>query len=92
MTDVQALACRRAGHFTVPNGRPEHLTPVIRTLLITHRGEIACRIVRTAQRMGIATVIQSPVTGAPRSLSVAPPRPLSGRCDAFAFALSAALG
>jgi len=29
---------------------------MIRTLLIANRGEIACRIVRTARRMGIATV------------------------------------
>ena len=30
--------------------------PMFRTLLIANRGEIACRIMRTAQRMGIATV------------------------------------
>ena len=29
---------------------------MIRTLLIANRGEIACRIIRTAKRMGIATV------------------------------------
>jgi geranyl-CoA carboxylase alpha subunit len=29
---------------------------MIRTLLIANRGEIACRIIRTARRMGIATV------------------------------------
>ncbi|MDN2580569.1 biotin carboxylase N-terminal domain-containing protein [Aquibium sp. ELW1220] len=29
---------------------------MIRSLLIANRGEIACRIIRTAQRMGIATV------------------------------------
>src|SRR5579863_2594325 len=29
---------------------------MFRTLLIANRGEIACRIVRTARRMGIATV------------------------------------
>jgi biotin carboxylase len=30
--------------------------PALRTLLIANRGEIACRIMRTARRMGIATV------------------------------------
>src|SRR6185295_4248797 len=30
--------------------------PMFRTLLIANRGEIACRIMRTAQRMGFATV------------------------------------
>src|SRR5690606_17764356 len=30
--------------------------PMIRTLLIANRGEIACRIIRTARRMGIVTV------------------------------------
>jgi len=29
---------------------------MFRTLLIANRGEIACRIARTARRMGIATV------------------------------------
>ncbi|MBU6498629.1 MAG: hypothetical protein KGQ40_08880, partial [Rhodospirillales bacterium] len=29
---------------------------MIRKLLIANRGEIACRVIRTAQRMGIATV------------------------------------
>ena len=29
---------------------------MFRTLLIANRGEIACRIMRTAQRLGIGTV------------------------------------
>ena len=29
---------------------------LMRSLLIANRGEIACRIIRTARRMGIATV------------------------------------
>ena len=29
---------------------------MIKTLLIANRGEIACRVMRTAQRMGIRTV------------------------------------
>ena len=30
--------------------------PVFSKILIANRGEIACRVMRTAQRMGIATV------------------------------------
>jgi geranyl-CoA carboxylase alpha subunit len=41
-----------AGIFSPQAGRREP----IRKLLIANRGEIACRIVRTARRMGIATV------------------------------------
>lgn len=30
--------------------------PVIQSLLIANRGEIACRVIRTAQKLGIRTV------------------------------------
>ena len=36
-----------------PRGTPQ---AVFKKILIANRGEIACRIIRTAQRMGIATV------------------------------------
>ena len=32
------------------------MTEAIRKLLIANRGEIACRVIRTAKRMGIASV------------------------------------
>jgi acetyl-CoA carboxylase biotin carboxylase subunit len=32
------------------------IRPLFRTLLIANRGEIACRIIRTARKMGIATI------------------------------------
>src|SRR6476469_250483 len=34
----------------------QHQTDMFSTLLIANRGEIACRIARTARRMGITTV------------------------------------
>jgi acetyl-CoA carboxylase biotin carboxylase subunit len=37
-------------------GASSRIRPLFRTLLIANRGEIACRIIRTARRMGIATV------------------------------------
>jgi 3-methylcrotonyl-CoA carboxylase alpha subunit len=35
--------------------RPAHFRP-FRTLLIANRGEIACRVIRTAKAMGLRTV------------------------------------
>ena len=32
-------------------------------ILIANRGEIACRVIKTARRMGIATVASQPVSG-----------------------------
>jgi 3-methylcrotonyl-CoA carboxylase alpha subunit len=51
------------------------------TLLIANRGEIACRIVRTARRMGVATVAvyssadadALPVKAADRAIQIGPP-------------------
>jgi propionyl-CoA carboxylase alpha chain len=36
--------------------RPPLVKPLFRKILIANRGEIACRIIKTARRMGIATV------------------------------------
>ena len=56
---------------------------MFRTLLIANRGEIACRIMRTAQRLGIATVAvysdadenAAHVTLADTSVRIGPPSP-----------------
>ena len=56
---------------------------MFRTLLIANRGEIACRVIRTARRMGIATVaVYSDadagalhVTMADRAVRIGPPAP-----------------
>ena len=52
----QHPAVRRAqGAVPAHAAQPESV-PMFRKILIANRGEIACRVIRTARRMGIATV------------------------------------
>lgn len=46
-------------HFYKSNtseAKSNHDKPIIRKLLIANRGEIACRVIKTAKRMGVSTV------------------------------------
>ena len=53
---------------------------MIRSLLIANRGEIACRVIRTARRMGIRTVAVYSDADA-RALHISRARILSGGRD-----------
>ena len=49
----------RASGFAKPRRTPttvRHKHPMLEKILIANRGEIACRIIRTARRLGVATV------------------------------------
>ena len=49
----------RGSNRTAPTGKPElssHGEPMFKKILIANRGEIACRVIKTARRLGIKTV------------------------------------
>ncbi|XP_019188514.1 PREDICTED: methylcrotonoyl-CoA carboxylase subunit alpha, mitochondrial-like [Ipomoea nil] len=51
------VLCRRSLFSTAPPATKDHnATQKIEKILIANRGEIACRIIRTAKRLGIRTV------------------------------------
>ena len=70
---------------------------MFRTLLIANRGEIACRIMRTAQRMGIVTMAvysdadanAAHVVMADRSVRIGPPSPRESYLDIAAVIAAA---
>src|SRR5690606_13909697 len=59
---VSASAFRAATIAAMPAGVPlpyrsaDLQEPMFKRILIANRGEIACRVIKTARRMGIATV------------------------------------
>src|SRR5450631_1524817 len=50
------LGQRRLRAFTTRTARTHFGAKMFKKILIANRGEIACRVIKTARRMGIATV------------------------------------
>ena len=78
--------------------RAKRMTHMIRSLLVANRGEIACRILRTARRMGIRTIaVYSDADAAARhvreadtAIRIGPPPAAESYLDAAAILRAAA--